>query len=98
VEELFRVRPPVPTVERAGLTLDIAAANRDPEMFRSPNRIEPLHRRASRHLSFGAGPHACPGRAQATAEAIALLHELTRRYPGLRLVDEVAPHPVVDVG
>ena len=79
------------------MTLDIAAANRDESVFRSPNRIEPLRRRASRHLSFGAGAHACPGAEQARREAKALLEELTRRYPELRLADETAARASVIV-
>ncbi len=97
VEELLRVAPPVPLLERADLRLDIAAANRDERMFRSPNRIEPRRRRARAHLSFGAGPHACPGADVARAQARALLEELTRRFPGLRLVDEVSPVALVRV-
>jgi cytochrome P450 len=40
--------------------LELNSANRDPEQFAEPNRLD-LTRRGVRHLALGAGPHACPG-------------------------------------
>jgi cytochrome P450 len=42
------------------LELDLAAANRDPDVFPSPLRLDPL-RRGPPHLALGRGPHACAG-------------------------------------
>jgi cytochrome P450 len=40
--------------------LELNSANRDPEQFAEPNRLD-LSRRGVRHLALGAGPQACPG-------------------------------------
>jgi cytochrome P450 len=48
----------LPAGSRAMLAL--AAANRDPEQFASPNRLD-FGRGAVRHLAFGGGLHACLG-------------------------------------
>lgn len=55
------------------LALDWAAANRDPELFPSPDRFDP-DGNAATNLVYGIGPHACPGRPLARLE----LRELTR--------------------
>jgi cytochrome P450 len=44
------------------VNLALNSANRDPEQFAEPNRLD-LTRRAVRHLSLGAGPHSCAGAA-----------------------------------
>ena len=40
--------------------LMLASANRDPEQFAEPDRLD-LRRPAPRHLAFGSGAHACIG-------------------------------------
>jgi cytochrome P450 len=76
VEELLRYETPVQVairgvpeeIEFAGrrigprqlLVLLLGAANRDPEQFADPDRLD-LMRRPNRHLSFGVGPHGCVG-------------------------------------
>jgi cytochrome P450 len=42
------------------LFLMVGAANRDPEQFSNPDRLD-LMRKPNRHLSFGFGPHGCVG-------------------------------------
>ncbi|WP_344444800.1 cytochrome P450, partial [Kitasatospora nipponensis] len=54
------------------VVLDVAAANRDPEVFTDPDAFDP-DRSGPRSLTFGAGPRVCPGRAHALALAAGLL-------------------------
>lgn len=42
------------------LILLVHSANRDPEQFTDPNRLD-VTRRATGHLALGAGPHSCAG-------------------------------------
>lgn len=53
----------------------LAAANRDPTANAEPHRFD-VTRSAPVTLTFGIGPHACPGEALATAIATAGVHEL----------------------
>src|SRR5262249_5129418 len=77
VEELLRFETPVQVLirgvpeeiefrdRRIGpkqvLVLLLGAANRDPEQFADPDRLD-LTRDPNRHLAFGVGPHGCVGR------------------------------------
>lgn len=100
VEELLRydnsvqrvTRIVVGQVEVGGQTLDdgefvspvVAAANRDPEWFPDPNRLD-LGRTHNRHLSFGNGPHFCLGAPLARLEGEVAIGALVRRLPALQL-------------
>lgn len=60
------------------------AANRDPEVFPEPETID-FSRSPNPHLSFGFGPHYCPGAQLARLESELLVDTLLDRVPGLRL-------------
>ncbi|GLW50095.1 biflaviolin synthase CYP158A1 [Streptomyces sp. NBRC 14336] len=60
------------------------AANRDPEVYPDPDRIDP-DRDAPPHLAFGNGPHYCTGSVLARLQTELLLTTLLDRLPGLRL-------------
>ncbi|WEO98827.1 cytochrome P450 [Streptomyces sp. FXJ1.172] len=60
------------------------AANRDPEVFPDPETID-FSRSPNPHVSFGFGPHYCPGGQLARLEQELLVDTLLDRVPGLRL-------------
>jgi cytochrome P450 len=66
--------------------LHLAAANRDPERFADPDRLD-LDRQNNRHLSFAWGPHFCLGAPLARTEAAVALARLFERYPDVHLTD-----------
>ncbi|MEV7022571.1 cytochrome P450 [Kitasatospora sp. NPDC093558] len=64
--------------------LAIASANRDPDQFADPDRLD-LRRRESGHLSLGHGIHYCLGAPLARLETEVALGALLRRFPDLAL-------------
>ncbi|MEU5365159.1 cytochrome P450 [Streptomyces sp. NPDC005925] len=60
------------------------AANRDPEVFADPDAID-ISRSPNPHVSFGFGPHYCPGSMLARLESELLVGTLLDRVPTLRL-------------
>jgi len=72
-------------VERGeGVMCLLGAANRDPEVFPEPDRLD-IRRPNIRPLSFGGGIHFCLGAQLARIEAEIALNALFARLPGLRL-------------
>jgi biflaviolin synthase len=71
---------------RAGdpIYVSYLAANRDPEAFPDPEAID-FGRSPNPHVSFGFGPHFCPGNMLARLESELLVGTLLERVPGLRL-------------
>ncbi|MFB6554353.1 MULTISPECIES: cytochrome P450 [unclassified Streptomyces] len=60
------------------------AANRDPEVFPDPDAID-FARSPNPHVSFGFGPHYCPGGMLARLESELLVDTVLDRVPGLKL-------------
>jgi cytochrome P450 len=101
VEESLRLEPAAALVDRyatrdarlggsairAGdrVTVSLAAANRDPAVFRRPDRYDIFRAENGRHLAFAHGPHFCIGAALARAETQAAVRALLDQLPGLRL-------------
>ena len=64
------------------VTLGVGAANRDPETFTDPDRLD-IGRRPNPQLAFGHGAHACAGMNIARLEARVAIGRLVARYPKL---------------
>jgi cytochrome P450 len=106
VEELLRYESPVqhtarlapedtvfdgqPIRKRQAVIAVMAAANRDPERFPDPDRLD-ITRQDNRHLAFGWGAHFCFGAPLARMEAQIAFEEMLRGFPHLSL----APGPLV---
>lgn len=96
VEEFLRYESPVQATDRVCtreceiggqrirpgeiVVLLLAAANRDPERFGEPDRLD-LGRAENRHLAFGQGAHFCLGAHLARVEARIALAHFVRRFP-----------------
>ncbi len=104
VEEFLRYDTPVQRMSRVAMEdltigesqiakgqriyLLIAAANRDPEVFADPDRLD-VFRADNRHLGFGLGIHYCSGAALGRLEAQAAVKELITRFPRMQRKGEV---------
>jgi cytochrome P450 len=100
VEELLRFESPVQRVPRVAMEdieisnvriargrrviAVIGAANRDPEVFAEPNRLD-LGRQPNPHLAFGHGIHFCLGASLARLEAQIAFRCALRRLTSIQL-------------
>src|SRR5215211_5873052 len=107
VEEVLRFEPPVQFIARfaladieiggatiprgSGIRLMLAAGNRDPARFVSPDRFDP-DRPDNEHLGFSGGIHYCVGAPLARIEGQVALAALARRLVNARLVEEPPPY------
>jgi cytochrome P450 len=103
VEELLRYVSPVHTLgrrttqevtirrvaipENSSIYLLIGAANRDPEKFRDPEKLD-INRPPGRSLGFGYGIHYCIGAVLARMESQVAFETIIRRLPDLKLAVE----------
>jgi cytochrome P450 len=71
----------------------IGGANRDPEVFASPDRFDITRTPAVEHLAFSSGIHYCLGAPLARLEAATAFGVLAERMPGLRLAGRVRMRP-----
>ena len=113
VEECLRYRPSVVAwrrlakcdVELSGVTIPagdrvlcfLPSGNRDEDHVENGEVLD-IHRSDARaHISFGFGRHFCLGAPLARFELAIILEELTRRLPGMRLIDDQDLMPVETV-
>ena len=73
------------------LLLLFGSACLDDAHFPDPDAFTPGRDNIGDHLSFGGGPHVCPGANLARTEVRIGIETLTRRLPGLRPVDGYDP-------
>jgi cytochrome P450 len=101
LEESLRLEPAAAVVDRyatsdtqlggarirAGdqVTVSIAGANRDPAVFRDPDRFDLSRPNARRHLAFAHGPHFCLGAHLARLETRVAIETMLDLLPRLRL-------------
>ena len=71
----------------AKILLLLGSGNRDDAAFPDGERFDIERADAKRHLAFGNGAHFCMGAPLARLEMRIVLEELTRRLPGMRLVE-----------
>ena len=64
----------------SAISLLVASANRDEARWEDPDRFD-IHRRISRHSTFGLGTHFCLGASLARLEARVALEEILKRFP-----------------
>lgn len=79
-----------PIRKRQAVMAVMAAANRDPDRFPDPDRLD-ITRQDNRHLAFGWGGHFCFGAPLARMETQIAFTELIRRFPTWNL----EPGPLV---
>ncbi|TDD16935.1 cytochrome P450 [Kribbella turkmenica] len=106
LEESLRLEPAAAVVDRyatrdvglAGaairrgdlVTVSLAGAGRDPEVFAAPDTFDVRRPNARRHLAFASGPHICLGMHLTRLEARTAVDALLD-LPGLRLAPDSPP-------
>jgi hypothetical protein len=101
IEESLRLEPAAAVIDRYAtrdvtfggasirrgelVTLSIAGANRDPQVFPEPDRFDVRRDNARLQIAFAHGPHVCIGMHLARLEAHTAVGLLLDRLPGLRL-------------
>ncbi|KUP97001.1 cytochrome P450 family protein [Thermobifida cellulosilytica] len=80
--------------------ISYGAIGRDPSHHGENPEVFDITRSAGRHISFGYGPHVCPGAPLARLEAQVALPMLFERFPDMKLAvddSELVPNPSVIV-
>jgi hypothetical protein len=79
------------------IAFNLAAANRDPDVFTNPHQFDPARRTRNGmgHLAFGHGSRKCPGRYLARLEALIAIDTLLVQLPDLRRLNPAVPPPQV---
>jgi cytochrome P450 len=111
VEESLRLEPAAASIDRFAtgdarlggasidqgelVTISIAGANRDPDVFPDPGGFDVRRENAGHQIAFASGPHVCIGMHLARLEANTAICRLLDRLPRLRLDPE---HPTAPRG
>ncbi|MFK0150901.1 cytochrome P450 [Streptomyces sp. NPDC090499] len=97
--QFWHTRSAVEDIDIAGTTipggapifLAYGSANRDPQRFTDPDRLD-LERRDNQHLGFSQGIHFCFGAPLARLEVQTAVGEFVRRVRNPRLVEDPPPY------
>jgi len=82
------------TIGRGDLVIiSEAGANRDPSVWPDPEVFDPT-RETVPHVAFGHGGHVCLGQSLARAELRIVFPSLFRRFPDLRLANELGDYAI----
>ncbi|MFJ7931816.1 cytochrome P450 [Peribacillus sp. NPDC096622] len=68
--------------------LGLAAANRDPDQFINPNKLD-ITRNPNKHLAFGNGIHFCLGAPLARLEGQVAFQQLIQNFPDITLRSDI---------
>ena len=73
------------------------AANRDPDVFAEPDRLDVTRANAGKHVAFGYGPHTCIGKRVAQIQLETVYRQMLGRFPDIRQSgpSEAAPNNFV---
>jgi len=73
------------------------AANRDPDVFPDPDRLDVERPNASKHIAFGFGPHVCIGKRVAQLQLEEVYRQMLPRFPDIEYVGgiDIAPNSFV---
>lgn len=71
----------------------IGAANRDPDVFDMPHRLDLRRKNAHRQVAFGFGAHRCPGVVPARLQAEIAVGAFLRRFPSFELAEPAVWRP-----
>ena len=79
------------------IALWYGAANRDPDIFESPDEFNILRENADKHLAFGIGRHTCLGKPVALMQLKEFFSQFLSRFPDYQLTGDwkVAPNNFV---
>lgn len=69
------------------------AANRDPEVFEEPDKMDIHRHNADKHLAFGTGPHVCLGQRVANMQLKTAYTKILERFPNIRWTGKASYSP-----
>jgi len=113
MQEALRMVSPVTTMRRTALAdaelngqriakdekvvLWYGAANRDPDVFPDPHKMDITRENVAKHMAFGHGPHKCLGSRIAQMQLQISLGKILERFPNIHWTgkQKIAPNSLV---
>ncbi len=75
------------------ISLWYGAANRDPEIFKNPDKYDIRRENAKKHLSFGYGRHLCLGKHTANMQLEVVYKKIFERFPDMTQSGDIVYTP-----